>query len=521
MTKFPLLAVASAVVLSACGGGGADSGGPETVDNSGGRGTLQFNPPLRVTALTAAEFTARLNETASGKQLLAVAGTPKCGVNFHYIQYGTVGGANEATTASGALMVPTGTDPACAGPKPIVLYAHGTTTDKNYNIADILDSTRPGASEGSLVGALYAAQGFTVVAPNYAGYTGSTLPYHPYLNADQQSKDMIDALTAARKALPGLGGATDSGKLLVTGYSQGGYVALATQRALQAAGQTVTAAAPLSAPSAISLLVDYASLGAPALGGTVFTPLLSTSWQKQFGNVYTAPTDLYEAQYATGIETLLPSTTPVATLFATGRLPQTALYPANAVPGPALPAFAAFYGPNNLLTQRFLTASAVDATAANPCPGNAFPATAASRSSTSPLACAPAVGFRRAAVANDLRNFVPTRPVFFCGGANDPTVNFESTRSTAGYFAARGVPAAALTVLDLETAPTSAADPFATAKGGFAQAKAATAAQVAAAGGSATAQAQAVTTAYHGTLVPPFCNAAARGFFQQVLAAGG
>ena len=512
-THHVLAITSAAVLLAACGGGGSDSGGAEAVDNSGARGSLAFNPPLRVTALTAAEFSARLNETTAGKQLLQVAGAPKCGVNFHYMQYGTVGGANEATNASGALMVPTGTDPACSGGRPVVLYAHGTTTDKAYNIADITDSTRPGASEGSLIAALYAAQGFIVVAPNYAGYEISKLAYHPYLNADQQSKDMIDSLSAARKALPALGGATDSGKLLITGYSQGGYVALATQRAMQAAGQTVTASAPLSAPSAISLLLDYATLGAPALGSTVFLPLITTSWQKQFGNVYGTPGDIYEAQYATGIETLLPSTSPASTLFSTGRLPQLALYPANAVPGPATAAFAPFYGANNLLKQTFLTANAAD-TVRNACPGNAFPPTAASRASTTPLACAPASGFRKAAVANDLRTFVPNRPTFFCGGANDPTVNFESTRATAGFFSARGLPASALTVLDLETAPTSAADPFAAAKVGFAQAKAATAA---ANGANA---ATAVTSAYHGSLVPPFCNAAARGFFQQVLAAG-
>ncbi|MES2185189.1 MAG: prolyl oligopeptidase family serine peptidase [Pseudomonadota bacterium] len=514
-TTHVLAAASVAMMLAACGGGGSDSGGVSTTDNSVTRGSLQFNPPLRVTALTAADFTARLNGSTSGQQLLAVAGVPKCGVNFHYIQYGTVGGQGEPATASGALMVPTGTDPACTGARPIVLYAHGTTTDRGYNIANILDASLPGASEGSLVGALYAAQGFTVVAPNYVGYDASSSSYHPFLNGDQQSKDMIDALTAARKALPAVG-AIDSGKLLVTGYSEGGYVALATQRALQAAGQPVTAVAPLSAPSAISLLVDYASFGAPALGGTVFTPLLSTSWQKQFGTVYTTPGDMYEAQYATGIETLLPSLLPVNTLFATGRLPSQALWPANAVPGPATPQFAPFYGANNLLKQTFLTATVTDATV-NACPGNAFPATTASRSTTTPLACAPAQGFRKAAVANDLRNYVPLRPVFFCGGANDPTVNFESTRSTAGYFGARGVPATALTVLDLETAATGATDPFAAAKGGFAQAKASVAAS---AGANATAQATAVATAYHGTLVPPFCNAAARGFFQQVLAAG-
>ena len=29
--------------------------------------------------------------------------------------------------------------------------------------------------------AVFAAQGYIVVAPNYAGYDGSTLDYHPYL----------------------------------------------------------------------------------------------------------------------------------------------------------------------------------------------------------------------------------------------------------------------------------------------------------------------------------------------------
>ena len=95
---------------------------------------------------------------------------------------------------------------------------------------------------------MFAAQGFIVVAPNYAGYDKSTLPYHPYLNGDQQGKDMVDALTAARKTFP-LIDASDAGSLFVTGYSQGGYVALAAHRELQATGTTVTASAPLSAPA--------------------------------------------------------------------------------------------------------------------------------------------------------------------------------------------------------------------------------------------------------------------------------
>lgn len=101
--------------------------------------------------------------------------------------------------------------------------------------------------------------------------------------------------------------------------------------------------------------------------------------------------------------------------------------------------------------------------------------------------------------------------MLLCGGRDDPTVSFASTQVTAGFFTARGVPASALTVLDL-AAPTFAGDPFAAARAGFAQSVAATAAGP----GGATA----VVTSYHGTLVPPFCSAAARGFFQGVLAAG-
>ena len=163
-------------------------------------------------------------------------------MDFYYVKFWTVGGANETTESSGALMVPTGAASGCSGPRPIVLYAHGTNTDKSLNIADV---TNPSNSEGVLIAAMFAAQGFIVVAPNYAGYDISTLGYHPYLNAEQQSGEMIDILTAARTALPKtLSSATsDSGKLFVTGYSEGGYVAMATQRALQAAGASVTGVA--------------------------------------------------------------------------------------------------------------------------------------------------------------------------------------------------------------------------------------------------------------------------------------
>ncbi len=104
---------------------------------------------------------------------------------------------DEAATASGALMVPSGTDAACQGPRPIVVYAHGTSTSRSYNIAAL-----SGNAEAIAIAIIFASQGYIVIAPNYVGYDTSSLTYHPYLIADQQSKEMIDVLKAGRTALP-------------------------------------------------------------------------------------------------------------------------------------------------------------------------------------------------------------------------------------------------------------------------------------------------------------------------------
>src|SRR5258708_21357577 len=105
-------------------------------------------------------------------------------------------------------------------------------------------------AETLFLAALFASQGYIVVAPNYAGYDTSTLAYHPYLIADQQSKDMIDALRAARTALPlaSLTTVKATAQLFITGYSQGGYLAMPPHRAIQPAGIKLTPPAPLSGP---------------------------------------------------------------------------------------------------------------------------------------------------------------------------------------------------------------------------------------------------------------------------------
>jgi len=405
-------------------------------------------------------------------------------------------------------MVPTGTGAQCTGPRPIVLYAHGTTTDKAYNIADI---TNPSNSEGQVVAAMFAAQGYIVVAPNYAGYDTSSLSYHPFLNGEQQSKDMIDALTAARTGLPQtLSAATsDSGKLFITGYSEGGYVAMATHKALQAAGQPVTASAPMSGPYALAAFFDAVFYGDVNIGSTEFTPLITTSYQKAYGNIYSATTDVYEPTYATGIDTLLPSTTPIDTLFADGKLPETALFSSTtpvtgnptldaALAVPKNPIFALGFGASNLITNDYRLSYVLDAVAH---PDGAAPVAVAGV----PLAAAPQNTLRIAAKLNDMRSWVPEAPMLLCGGDMDPTVYFTlNTGTMQAFWAAAGLPAEVVTVLDVNGAVT-AHDPFAAVKEGF---------QATEAGILASEGQTAAVESYH-TTVFPFCAAAARGFFSE------
>lgn len=514
MRQFKLwgAAMGAALLVAACGGGdGGDTFGTQVANPA--RGQLMQSPPATIYSLTAASFTASLNAKPSGQSLLQLTGAPACGVDIHYIKYGTVGGAGEKTDASGALMVPTGSDPKCTGARPIVLYAHGTNISKRFNLAEFADDTNPANSESVLLAAMFAAQGYIVVAPNYAGYDSSSLSYHPYVNADQQSKDMIDALAAAKSALPS---GKASSKLFVTGYSQGGFVAMATQRALQLAGTPVTASAPMSGPYALAAYLDAIFYGNVALGSTAFAPLATTSFQKSYGNIYTTPADMYEATYATGIESLVPGAYDFTTVYSSGKLPQTALF-SSTVPAPGFEAvippiagdpgfFALGFGTNNLIKNSARLAYLMDAMAN---PDGAVPSVTAM-----PVpATAPLNKVRIAAKLNDLRGgwTGPTSPTLLCGGNADPTVFYKvNTELMAGLWAPL-VTARLVTVLDVDSAPGTpgVTNPFYAAKAGFAQQKAAL---IAAAGANA---ATAVTTAYHGSLVPPFCTAAARGFFSQ------
>ncbi|MRV73426.1 prolyl oligopeptidase family serine peptidase [Duganella sp. FT92W] len=419
--------------------------------------------------------------------LLKITGEPRCTISIHSLRYQTVGGQGEPTDAGAVIMAPSGKDPACNGPRPVMLYAHGTVLDKTFSMARL-------NGEARLVAAMFVAQGYVVVAPDYAGYGVSSLPYHPYLNADQQSADMVDALRAARAAY-GVLGLEVSQRLFLTGYSQGGFVALATQRAIQqyhADEFKVTAAAGLSGPYALAQMADDIFSGRPSTGVTSYLPLLTTSGQRAGAALYAAPEDLYEARYAEGIESLLPTKIKLDDLVNKGKLPKGALFAHDSQPQAA--DASAFFADRNLVRTSYRNAYLQDM-AAHPCRSDA----------AEPLACAPEHGLRKWMVKNDLRSYVPQTPLLLCGGARDPVVPFSNAESAAAYFNGHGARAV---LVDLETIQPQ--DAYLAQKQGFAHELQVLAQDAAKKGND---PGKAVSDRYHSRLAASFCLMTARDFF--------
>jgi pimeloyl-ACP methyl ester carboxylesterase len=506
------VALAGLSLLSACGGGGSGSGTSSATGGSSSppptEGQLLTNPPTKLASYSTSDLLSMLGVDSVGKQLITLAYNPVCSIDVYQIQYHTVGGKGEDTTASGALMVPTSGGSSCQGARPIVLYAHGTNPDKAFNIAQISPNQN---GEGLILAAVFAAQGYIVIAPNYAGYDTSTLAYHPYLVATQQAHDMLDALAAAKSALPVASAAniTANGKVFVTGYSQGGFVAMATARAMQAANAPPTAAGPMSGPYALSAFADAIFMGEVTQSSPLNITFLVDAYQQTYGNLYTATTDVFSSTYANGIGTLLPTASGAGNLYTQGLLPQNALFsttPPSAAyaamapatsPANLAPVFAGGFGTTFLVTNAYRLNYLTDEAAQ---PDGGFPSYTTGMPATAPMN-----GLRQDLKTNDLRNWTPTAPMFLCGGDADPEVLFLNTQLIQKYW--MGVaPSAPVTVLDID----STGGPDADLQVAFAAAKAAVAASAIANGGSGT---QAVFDNYHAGLVPPFCLSAVKRFF--------
>lgn len=547
--KILAISIASSLLLTACGGS-SDNDSANSPQKVGVQNLATGN--LLETAqntknLSASELEAAMQAIDPGAA--TVAGTPVCGVRVEYMHYDTVDAVGGKTDATGAVFIPTGTDPICSGTRPVLLHAHGTATQQSYNFAEVGNASNEAGSRATLIATNYAGQGYVVIAPNYAGYDKSSLTYHPYLNAAQQSHEMADALKAGRTVVSQLSGTTkvsDNGKLFLTGYSQGGHVAMAAARYLEQLGEPVTAAVTQSGPYATGAFGDVVFGGNVMLGGTFFAPLMTNSFQHQFGNLYKSASEVYTSANADQVATLLPSRTMTDTqLVTSGTIPQSAMFQAAPTSiasldamSPADPAFGFGFDKTNYMIKTDYRAGYLADAQSNPDWGVAY---LKGMTQYVPVPAAnPTHPLRQALKANDLRSYTPSMPLVMCGGNQDPMVFFDvnaglvnqlwSTQNNANLKyamvdmdisnqATRGK--SVYTSMNLGSQDTSLKTQATAMQQAFAQRLglvANNAATVATANGANAAAAQqaakvAVLTSYHG-LVEPYCESTARAFFK-------
>lgn len=474
--------------------------------------------PKRVESFSPESLTDKLNSFEEGRWIAQEAVVLKCGVDVYKYEYATVGGRGENTTASAALMVPTGPAEVCSGARPVVAALHGTVTDQNYNLADFSGANQASVRAIAFAGA-FASEGYVVVAPNYAGFDTSDLDYHPYLNLEQQARDVMDALDAARLALAKLGVA-ESGKLFLTGFSQGGTVTMATHRALQLAGTPATASMPGSGAFPIAAIADDVFRGGVVQGATLYLPLTTRSYQEAYGDIYERPEDIFNPVYAAGALSALPTRKTFAELVDNKTLPASSVFSdvppettpdvhpdvnrilASGTPKREPQALAAVYalgfGDDHLLTNAFRLAYLEDVVAN---PDGASPVfTDGQPPSESDVA------LRRAYIRNDLRGWTPETPIVMCSGRDDPAVPYHlSTALMLRYWAESSAAVAngLVSAIDFEETPAPN-DPIADLRLKFAAERH----QKITAMGHETMIAE-----YHNYMLPKYCYAAARRYF--------
>jgi pimeloyl-ACP methyl ester carboxylesterase len=378
------LSILVGLLLAACGGNNY---------NRNPRGNIIEVP----TVIGSTVSTTQLDVMAASNDHKDLTGNAKCDVTVVQINYQTSGvQPGEMTNASAAVLIPGGVD--CPGPFPLIAYGRGTNAFKAHTMSN------PEDPETIRLMAFFAAQGYAVVATDYLGYALSSYPYHPYMHADTEASSIIDSIRATRNAALSLG-LTLNGKVMVTGYSQGGHASMAAQRAIEQSNTgeiNLVAAAHLAGPYSISgALLD--GVQDPILGVQALVPFQITSWQKVYGNVYDKAADVFNSPYDSYIETLFPT-----------LLDQAALY--NLLPGgtPAQARDAMFKSSYlNDLTNNTSNGTIV------------------------------------AAKKQDLLSWNPKAPTALCGGLHDPTVKFP-INAQAAYDAFRSRGGANVSLVDVD-----------------------------------------------------------------------
>ncbi|MDR2813348.1 MAG: hypothetical protein LBB79_01645 [Prevotellaceae bacterium] len=128
---------------------------------------------------------------------------------------------------SGALLISKSYNPRF----PTVVYNHGTNSNRNSAPSvDIQSLTSPDIFLGAAVASAF---GCAVLIPDYIGYGESKDITHPYMHGESLGQAGLDFIRAYREyAAEPSAGLSFNDSIFITGYSEGGYAAVALHKAI-------------------------------------------------------------------------------------------------------------------------------------------------------------------------------------------------------------------------------------------------------------------------------------------------
>ncbi len=209
------------------------------------------------------------------------------GVNMYKITYTTPDPFGQLDTASGLLIIPI--RPGFTLP---MLVCHRGTVSGPADVPSNL-------AGGYQLGLAFGGMGYVTSMPDLLGM-GTSRGFHPYVHAATAASASVDMLRAVREYASQYQLAINS-QLFITGYSQGGYSAMATYKAIQedhATEFTVTAAAPLSGPYSMSGVMRAAILSNDVYMTPSYVPNTMLSYDYIY-NIYGSPQHYLKEPYAT------------------------------------------------------------------------------------------------------------------------------------------------------------------------------------------------------------------------------
>ena len=243
-------------------------------------------PIKEVTLSKLASYTsAQMRFTAQLSGYQEVVNRVQYGVDVYKMTYNTTYNKSPIT-ASGLYILPINTDSTSL---PLITVNHGTTFKKND-----APSVYSGLSEVEF----FAAAGYATIVPDYLGFGESSQLHHPYYHRESSSIPIVDMIYAGIQAFDS-SDFTWNKKLYITGYSQGGYVTMATSKYIaehDSLGLTPTAVAAgaggYNLDSVMDILLNKTEYNSPNYIGYVIQSYNNTySWGSSYNRWFQAPFD--------------------------------------------------------------------------------------------------------------------------------------------------------------------------------------------------------------------------------------